>query len=142
MDTPSPLPHDGIARLVGWPDALADSVGHPVEGEYVEHYWLGILGPTATWLLRRFAAAVAAPGRGTDIDLRVLAGSLGLAYHPGRPNPFARGVDRLVMFGLVRHVSAVPVPTFAVRTRVPSLSQRQLSRLPQELRDSHACLAV
>ena len=138
MDTTSPLlPQDGSVRIVPWPDALADSAGHPVRSEYVENYWLGILGPTATWLLRRVTDALTTSGGGAELDLREVAGSLGLAYHPGRPNPFARGVDRLVMFGLLRHVSSTPVPTFAVRTRVPSLSHRQLSRLPDRLRTAH-----
>lgn len=136
-DAPTSLPQDGIVRLVGWPDALADAVGHPVLGGYVETYWLGILGPTASWLLRRLAGELQAETAGTDVDLRVLAGSLGLAYHPGRPNPFARGIDRLTMFGLVRHVSSSPLPTFAVRSRVPSLTRRQLERLPEQIRTRH-----
>lgn len=138
MQTDTLLPCDGRVRITAWPDALTDSVGHPVCGEYVENFWLGILGPTATWLLRRFAGALGTHGAGSDVDLQVLAGSLGLAYNPGRPNPFARGMDRLIMFGLVRHVSSSPVATFAVRSRVPSLSQRQLARLPEQLRLDHA----
>ena len=141
MEATSPLlPQDGTVRIVPWPDALADSTGHPVRSEYVENYWLGILGPTATWLLRRITDALAISGGGAELDLQTVAGSLGLAYHPGRPNPFARGIDRLVMFGLLRHVSSSPVPTFAVRTRVPPLSQRQLSRLPDSVRSAHASI--
>ena len=132
------LPDDGVIRLVGWPDALADSIGHPVHGEYVEHFWLGILGPTATWLLRRFGDSIRAFPEGCEIDLAPLAQSLGLAFHPGRVNPFSRGFDRLAMFGLVRHVSSRPLQTFAVRGRVPPLSHRQLARLPRQLQESHS----
>lgn len=137
MDSPT-LPDDGIIRLVGWPDALADSIGHPVHGDYVERYWLGILGPTATWLLRRCSDSLTAFPEGCEIDLAPLAQSLGLAFHPGRINPFSRGFDRLVMFGMIRHVSSRPVQTFAVRALVPPLSQRQLARLPRQLQDSHS----
>lgn len=132
------LPDSGCIRLVGWPDALADSVGHPVRSDYTETYWLGILGPTATWLLRRCSDALAASPHGAEVDLAPLALSLGLAFHPGRVNPFSRGFDRLVMFGLLRHVSSNPVHTFAVRTHVPPLSVRQLARLPRSLQTAHA----
>lgn len=136
--TPTTLPEDGIIHLVGWPDARADAVGYPVAGPYVEHFWLGVLGPTATWLLRRCAAWVAADPSGTRVDLGTLAATMGLAYRPGRPTPFARGFDRCIMFGLVRHLADSPVPLYAVRTRVPALSARHLARLPAELRTAHA----
>ena len=43
--TQTQLPDDGIITLVPWTDALAEAQGHPVRGDYVEHFWLGILGP-------------------------------------------------------------------------------------------------
>lgn len=133
------LPDDGLIHLVGWPDALADSLGHPVRSDYTETYWLGILGPTATWLLLRCSDALAAHPEGCDLSLGPLAQSLGLVFHPGRANPFSRAFDRLVMFGMLRHVSSRPVHTFAARSRVPPLSGRQLARLPVDLQRSHAC---
>ena len=137
MTTHTALPEDGIITLVGWPDALAETTGHPVRSEYVEHYWLGILGPTATWLLRRLSDEVLVNPTGARVELRTLAQSLGLVFHAGRQDPFSRGLDRCIMFGLVRHVGNHPHPTFAVRTRVPSLARRQLERLPHELRVAH-----
>lgn len=131
------LPADGLITLVSWPDALADVSGHAVRSTYVERYWLGILGPTATWLLRRLSDEVSAQPDGCTVDLRPLAQSLGLAFHAGRHNPFTRGLDRCIMFGLVRHVGNHPHPTFAVRTHVPTLARRQLERLPAELQVAH-----
>lgn len=137
MTTHTALPGDGIITLVGWPDALAETVGHHVRSEYVERYWLGILGPTATWLLRRLSDEVLVNPAGVRVDLQTLAQSLGLAFHAGRHNPFSRGLDRCIMFGLVRHVGNHPHPTFAVRTRVPSLARRQVERLPHALQVAH-----
>lgn len=136
------LPHDGRILLVGWPDPVADSVGHPVRSDYVETYWLGILGPTATWLLRRCSDKVLTEPDGAEIDLHSTAGSLGLAHRADRPTPFSRGFDRLMMFGLMRHVANHPVPTFAVRTHVPPLSLRHVSRLPAQLQISHSRLLL
>ena len=36
-----------------WPDPVIDALGHDPRSSYVETYWLGILGPSTTWLLRR-----------------------------------------------------------------------------------------
>ena len=136
--TVTSLPEDGVVALSPWPDALADSTGHPVRGEYAERFWLGIIGPTAMWLLRRCSDEIVAHPAGSTVNLGPVAGSLGLAYNPGRHNPFARGFDRLVMFGLVRHIGNHPHPTYAVRTHVPRLAQRQVDRLPHELQVAHA----
>ena len=132
------LPDDGVVSLVGWPDALADASGHPVRSPYVETFWLGILGPTAMWLLRRCSDEIISQPDGALVDLHPLAGSIGLAYHPGRHNPFSRGFERLVMFGMMRHVGNHPQPTFAVRTHVPPLAGRQVARLPEQLQIAHA----
>lgn len=138
MTISTTLPGDGLITLAPWPDALADASGHPVRSEYVERFWLGIVGPTAMWLLRRCSDEVLSHPTGVVIDLHPLAGSIGLAYHAGRHNPFSRGVDRLVMFGLMRHVGNHPRPTFAVRTHVPPLAGRQVARLPEQLQTAHA----
>jgi len=142
MTTSTTLPDDGLIALVPWPDALADTTGHPVRSEYVERFWLGILGPTATWLLRRCSDEIISSPAGTTVDLSPMAVSIGLAYHAGRHNPFSRGFDRLVMFGMMRHVGNHPRPTFAVRTHVPPLAGRQLARLPEQLQVAHADYSV
>lgn len=117
-----------------WRDPLIERLGHDALGDYVELFWLGILGPTATWLLRRLAViAVAHPG-GHHLDLPSTAASLGLGWDAGRGNAFARALQRLVMFGLARHVNGA----VAVRTVVPPLSVRHLSRLPERLQRAHA----
>ena len=36
-----------------WPDPLIEALGFDPRSAYVEQYWLGILGPSTTWLLRR-----------------------------------------------------------------------------------------
>ena len=39
-----------------WVDEVIDTVGHEVRSPYVEQFWLGLLGPSSTWLLRRLVA--------------------------------------------------------------------------------------
>ena len=129
--------HNETVAVYPWSDPIFDSSGFPARSDYVEQFWLGILGPTATWLLRRCAGLVVDRPEGSVVDLNVLAHSLGLAYHHGRHNPFSRGFDRCIMFGLMRHMALAP-SVFAVRTTVPPLSLRHLSRLPESLQTAHS----
>src|SRR3546814_17427683 len=52
-----------------WPDPVIDQVGHDPRSPYVEQFWLGILGPTATWLLRRLVSGLAESPAGYDLAL-------------------------------------------------------------------------
>ena len=39
-----------------WIDPVVDEHGHDPRSTYVEQFWLGVIGPTATWIMRRLAA--------------------------------------------------------------------------------------
>ena len=139
MNSSITLPGDGQITLARWADPLVERSGHPVNGQYVERFWLGVLGPTATWLLRRCAAEVDRSDVPVVLDLGVLAASLGLAHHAGRHNPFSRGFGRCVMFGLMRAAGHTgPLQSLEVRTFVPVLPARHLARLPAALQTAHA----
>ena len=45
-----------IVRITPWIDPVVDRRGHDPRSSYVEQFWLGTLGPTATWLVRRLVA--------------------------------------------------------------------------------------
>ena len=51
---PEPLPT--TVRVLPWDDPVVDRRGHDPRSVYVEQFWLSVLGPTATWLLRRLVA--------------------------------------------------------------------------------------
>lgn len=120
--------------VLPWPDPSADRHGHEACGRYTELFILPILGPTATWLLRRLVDGLDSYPNGYELDLGETAGALGLNYVPGRPGPFHKAVQRIVMFG---HAQAVPYG-LAVRTRLHTLSAKQVDRLPPHLRTLHA----
>ena len=42
-----------VLRIVAWTDPVIDRLGYDPRSIYVETFWLGILGPTCTWLMRR-----------------------------------------------------------------------------------------
>jgi hypothetical protein len=128
------LPNDGIVRIIPWHDPATDTHGYDVRSPYVETFWLGVLGPTAMWLMRRCADGLSAYPDGVDMDLHELAGGLGLGFVPGKHGPFVRGFHRCVMFGMAYQVATLPVLTLAVRTIIPPLPMRHAARLPDGLR--------
>ena len=136
--SPAPtITNNNTINVVAWRDALVDAQGFAVNDPYVEMFWLPILGPTATWLLRRLAAGLEHDPNGYSVDMEDLARGIGVAYSTGRHNPFARALHRCVMFGVAQQLAILPERTFAVRTHIPVLPQRHLSRLPEALRVAH-----
>lgn len=119
-----------------WPDPVIDSLGHDPRSTYVETYWLGILGPSTTWLLRRIVADLERSPAGFDLALGETAKALGLGCRGGRHSPFIRSLSRLVQF----EVAQVHGTSLAVRRKLPPLNRRQLIRLPEALQAQHQAM--
>ena len=117
-----------------WADEVIDALGFDPRSNYVEKYWLGVLGPSTTWLLRRLAADLEASPAGFELDLAETAHRLGLGARLGRDAPFVRALTRCVQFGMARHEGH---DALGVRRKLPPLNRRQLARLPQALQESH-----
>ncbi|MDP1793220.1 MAG: hypothetical protein Q8K63_03695 [Acidimicrobiales bacterium] len=133
---PAPfIPATGSLSVEPWPDPVIDSLGLDPRSHYVETYWLGTLGPSTTWLLRRLATGLEASPGGFVLDLPSCARELGLGDKGGRHSPFARSLARLVQFEIARWQPSTT--TLEVRRRVPPLNRRQVMYLPDALRASH-----
>ena len=129
-----PAPEGPTLRIVQWVDPVADPHGmHPCS-RYVELYWLGIIGPSTTWLLRRLNYGLEVHGDGFDLNLPETARALGLGDKMGKNSPFRRALARLITFELAR---AHGPGELAVRAHIPPLPLRHLSRLPESLQRSH-----
>ncbi|MDA8379569.1 MAG: hypothetical protein M0020_01855 [Actinomycetota bacterium] len=125
---------DATLHLIPWHDPLVDRLGHDPRSPYVETFWLPVLGPSATWLLRRVAAGLEAAPNGYTVCLSQAARSLGLGSGAGRNAPLRRTLARCQTFGMAR--SAGPAG-LAVRTMLPPLPRRHLIRLPEPLQAWH-----
>jgi len=117
-----------------WPDPVIDAVGHDPRSHYVEQFWLGVLGPSTTWLLRRLATELEAQPAGFELPLADTARALGLGDKGGKHSPFVRALGRCVQFELARPDGD---DVLAVRRKIPPLSRRQVLRLPAALQDAH-----
>lgn len=133
---PVPAPA-GALTIRPWPDPVIDSLGHDPRSHYVETYWLGILGPSTTWLLRRLVAGLERSPAGFELPLAETARCLGLGDKGGRNSPFMRALTRLVQFDLAQPQGD---PVLAVRRKVPPLNRRQVQRLPEVLQAQHQAL--
>lgn len=135
-DESNRLPGDVFA-VTTWVDPVVDANGFPVEHPYVEMFWLPVLGPTATWLLRRLAGGLASSPGGFEVGTIDLARALGVSHAGGRTSPFGRAMHRCTMFGVAQQVSLSPIPVLAVRRSVPPVARRHLDRLPDSLKRVH-----
>jgi hypothetical protein len=121
-----------------WPDTVVDHTGHDPRSPYVEQFWLAVLGPSTTWLLRYFAALFDRWPDGFEINLDDTARAIGLVNQTGRGSPFARALSRSVQFNLAQPFGF----GLAVRRRVPPLSARQIQHLPAPLQSAHEAWAA
>ena len=123
-----------VLRVVPWVDDLIDKVGFDPRSPYVERFWLSVIGPSTTWLMRRMASGFDASPHGFDLSLGETARALGLGDKGGRHSPFLRTVNRMIQFELAR----VRGPDqLEVRRRLPPLSRRHTVRLSPALQEAH-----
>ena len=133
LSRPPSFPADTLTIKV-WPDEVIDTLGHDPRSSYVETFWLGILGPSTTWLLRRLVTRLEASPGGFELDLADTARQLGLGDKGGRHSPFVRALTRCVQFDAAQLQDE---RTLAVRRKLPPLNRRQVVHLPETLQDLH-----
>jgi hypothetical protein len=103
------------------------TLGYSARDPYVERYWLPLLGPTATALLRRLALdALTSPGSEAAYDVGEMACCLGVA-----PMALRRVVRRLEMFGFLVWENEA---TWLIDVMLPAVNQKHWRRLPGRLR--------
>jgi hypothetical protein len=123
------------APTVDGPGGRGSGGGFSLRSDYVEEFWLPVLGPSSIVLLRHLDAALTASPGGVSIDLPDTARALGLGQRTGRNGPMVRTVQRCCAFGAARLTSAHQL---LVRRRLPTLSRRQVARLPEGMQARHA----
>lgn len=117
-----------------WADPVIDALGHDPRSPYVERFWLGVLGPSTTWLLRLLASELEMNPGGFQLDLMEAAHVLGLGTRGGRHSPFMRALARCCRFDLA---ALRPDGSLAVRRKLPPLSRRQVLHLPPSRQEAH-----
>ena len=120
--------HDPL-HVVRLADPVIEQLGHDVRSNYVETYWLPILGPTAIWATRRMADWLDASPDGIEISLAEFGPCLGVGGNVGRNTLIVRTLVRLVDFG----IASIGGNTLGLRTVFAPVPLRLTSRLPASL---------
>lgn len=113
-----------------------DQAPYPVEGGYVQRFWLPVLGPAAIVTLRYFAHDLADVPV-VEYQLAALAEALGLPGGTRRGGVSTRiegTLDRLVAFGCARRCGEM----FEVRAALHRVPARAMGRWSQALSLEHA----
>jgi len=126
-------------NVEAWPDPVIDELGHDPRSAYVERFWLGVLGPSTVWLLRRLADQFDRQPDGFVLDLPETARALGVGMRGGRHSPFMRSVERVCRFGAGRWQSPTEL---AVRRKLPPLTRGQIERLSPTLQAEHGAFTA
>lgn len=124
----------GLLTVRPWWDPDLAINGHQLDDPYVEMFWLGVLGPSVICLLRRFARGFARHPEGFRLSVRDTARAIGVGTGTGRNGPLNRTIDRACTFHIMRRTTTDEID---VRLHLPSLSRRQLSRLPVSVQNTH-----
>lgn len=124
--------------VVPWLDPEQDETGHDPRSAYVETFWLPVVGPSTTLLLRRLADEFDAEPEGFEIDISVLSREIGLGARTDKSSAFARTLERCTRFHLVQQHGHV----LHVRRRIPPLRHRQVNRLGERLQALHSSWTI
>ena len=119
--------------IIPWEVASDAETGHDPRSAYVEHFWLGTLGPSTTWFLR-YCAGELDDAEGAAVELNEVAARLGIGHRGGANSPMNRAVVRACRFRAARPAGP---GTLEVRRRLPTLNRRQLQRLPAAVQRRH-----
>ena len=131
---PEPVLLPSVIEIVAWADPTFETSGHDPRSAYVERFWLGLLGPSTTWLLRRFARGLDECPNGFRVDLVETGRALGLGESMARNSTTQRSIARACQFSVAYRQGE---RRLAVRTHLPTLTRRQVSRLPEALQRAH-----
>ena len=126
-----------VVPVTRWVDPLVDRIGFDILDPYVEIAWLPVIGPSATWMLRRLHSWLPDDSTRIEVDLSELGLLLGLGHGVTPCSSVQRTMDRLVRFGLAEWSGVL-----RVRGSVPPLSDRQLARQPAWVREAHAVMVA
>ncbi|MGA2530115.1 MAG: hypothetical protein ABSG36_13255 [Acidimicrobiales bacterium] len=121
-------------RLEPWSDPVIDEVGYDPRSTYVETFWLPVLGPSTTCLLRHFTIRLEGSPDGVELDVEDTARALGLGERLGQNSPFARTIKRCVDFDMAEYRGP---KVLAARVHLPPLARRHLRRLPESLQRTY-----
>ncbi len=123
--------HNSI-RILPWNDPAPTVNGFDPRSLYVETFWLGTLGPTATWLIRLAAYSLDSHPEGVILDAEEIAQRIGIGAGTGRSGVLSKTLRRCVRFGVARLpcLSLSPAPVAATPASRPAMQVSAVAATP------------
>ncbi len=119
--------------ITSWPHTLDVHRSFEPISPYAELVWLPRVGPASLVMWQQFCRRLRHSPDGVTVDVDELAGAMGLGGSLGASSPVRRTLDRLERFGATKaHPGG-----YAVRPRLPFLTDRQLAKVPESARRDH-----
>jgi len=121
---------------------------HAADSRYVEQFWLPILGPSTTWLIRHLNHQLDVGGEDVIVDLGEIGNALGLGERAGRHAPLLRSLRRAGDYDMVmtpqadESNDAATTRLVLVRRALPPLSPRLVERLAPNLARAHHAICA
>jgi hypothetical protein len=128
--TPAPKASDQrLLRFEPWSQTHFDRWGSEPRSTYVERFWLPVVGPSSLVLARDIAAGFESSNGAYSVSASHQAAAIGVSE-----SQLHRVLDRLVQFGLAKHVDP---NTVALRTAWPVIGTGAIRQLTPPLRQQH-----
>jgi hypothetical protein len=124
-----------LIRFSSWENKYSPDNSFYFRSPYIERFWLGILGPSATWLLRIVLAEIEQRDAPISFTSAILASRVGLADNTSWNSPLSRSIRRLIDFKIAKQSGAGHV---SVSKYIPPLSLRQIGVLTADEKILHS----
>jgi hypothetical protein len=121
-------------RIAPWIDAEIDKRGFPARSNYVEWFWLPVLGPTAI-VLFWWLQSVLDIDREFSMTLDARGRDMGLGTSESKHSPLRRAISQLVRFGLAKRGASGQL---LVRRFAPPIPQVHVERFPPHVQEIHS----
>ena len=130
-------------RILPWNDSANSPGGFDPRSLYVETFWLGTLGPTATWLTRLVAYSLDEYPEGITLDAEEIARRIGVGTGTGRNSALSKTLRRCARFDIARlsclspPASLLPIPALTTPASTPP-APRPAAQLPAAATQAHS----
>ena len=128
-----PIPAELV--FVAYRDPVGEGLRFGPDDPYGMECLVPVVGPSSYLMWVKIAGQVAATDGPVRFDVVDLFASIGLGSNTGRNSAGARTLARMASFAMI--VATANPSVLAVRTEMPPLAVRQLSRLTESARRYH-----
>ncbi len=123
-----------ILKISFWQNGCDKQNAFYYRSTYIEKFWLSILGPSATWILRLLLDEIKTNDPITVMTSNYIASQVGLSDNTSKNSPLCRSIRRLLDFRIAKQIKEGHL---VISKYIPPLSTRQTLKLPSSMLELH-----